>query len=54
MGWHKAAVFDIKGGIGYGLDTCWFNPHGNKSPDNMNITYTVDSLEKIYDIVNAE
>ena len=45
---------DIKGGIGYGLDTCWFNPHGNKSPDNMNITYTVDSLEKIYDIVNAE
>ena len=43
-----------KGGIGYGLDTGWFNPQGKNPPDGMNITYTVDSLEKIYDIVNAE
>ena len=45
---------DIKGGIGYGLDTCWFNPQGKNPPDGMNITYTVDSLEKIYGIVNEE
>jgi 2-haloacid dehalogenase len=45
---------DIAGGINFGLDTCWFNPKGKPCPEDMNITYVIDSIDKVYDIVTAE
>lgn len=38
---------DIKGGIGFGIDTCWYNPRGKACPEGMNITYTVKSFDEI-------
>jgi len=35
---------DMAGGIGYGLDTCWFNPHELTRPDDLNVTYEIASL----------
>lgn len=44
-------VTDIKGGLGFGIDTCWFNPNG-KTNDGVNIpTYEIKSLYEILDIV---
>ena len=42
---------DIQGGINAGIDTCWYNPRGMCAPAHMKITYTVDSLESIADIL---
>lgn len=44
-------VTDIKGGLSFGIDTCWFNPNG-KANDGVNIpTYEIKSLYEILDIV---
>lgn len=42
---------DIQGGINAGLDTCWYNPQGKPAPENMRITYIVNKLSEIEDIV---
>ncbi len=42
---------DIQGGINAGLDTCWYNPQGKSAPEGMNITYIVNKLSEIEDIV---
>lgn len=42
---------DIKGGIAAGIDTCWFNPNRKIAPDGMNITYIVNDLSKIENIL---
>ncbi len=42
---------DILGGINFGIDTCWYNPKHKPSPEGMNITYTVDNFDDIYDII---
>ena len=42
---------DIKGGIGAGLDVCWYNPKGKQAPSDMNITHTVSSLSDILRII---
>ena len=44
---------DIKGGIGFGIDTCWYNPHGKALPDGINVTYNVRSFEDIRKIFLA-
>jgi len=35
---------DMAGGIGYGLDTCWFNPHGQTRPDDLAVTHEIAAL----------
>ena len=35
---------DIKGGIAFGLDTCWFNPKVKTPPEDMNITFEINKL----------
>lgn len=35
---------DIAGGIGAGIDVCWYNPHGKPAPENMNINYIINDL----------
>ena len=42
---------DIKGAIGAGLDTCWYNPDGKQAPDELPITYTVQSLGEVIPLV---
>lgn len=42
---------DILGGIGAGIDTCWFNPDAKTAPDDMPITYTISSLSQLKQIV---
>ena len=44
---------DIKGGIGYGIDTCWYNPSKKTAPDDMRekITYDVENYDQIYNII---
>lgn len=38
---------DIKGGINFGIDTCWFDPVGKPAPEGMEITYTVSTFDEI-------
>ncbi len=42
---------DIKGGINFGIDTCWYNPKNQEIPDGMDITYTVRSFDDIRKIL---
>ena len=42
---------DIKGGIAAGLDTCWYNPQEKSVPEGMDITYIVNQLSEIEEIV---
>jgi 2-haloacid dehalogenase len=42
---------DIQGGLGYGLDTCWFNPRGLPGDPRFPPTYTVSRLSEVVSIV---
>ena len=42
---------DITGGINYGIDTCWFNPSGKEKPEGMNITYVIERLDELKNIL---
>lgn len=42
---------DIKGGISFGIDTCWYNPFGKTKPEEMEITYIVSSLYDILEVL---
>ena len=44
---------DIKGGIAYGIDTCWYNPAGKTAPDGMKITNTSQNFEEVYRFITA-
>lgn len=45
---------DIKGGILFGIDTCWYNPKNKAVPDGMNITYVTGNFNEIYDVIMNE
>ena len=42
---------DIKGGINFGIDTCWYNPNSKSAPEDMKITRVAKSFDDIYDFV---
>lgn len=42
---------DIRGGIRYGLDTCWFNPMGRPVPDGLQPTYTIRELKELTELL---
>ncbi|MBQ9099658.1 MAG: YjjG family noncanonical pyrimidine nucleotidase [Clostridia bacterium] len=42
---------DMAGGIGAGLDTCWYNPAEKPVPKGMAITHVVKTLEEILPLV---
>ncbi len=42
---------DIQGGNNYGIDTCWFNPSHAPRPTNVTITYEVDHLNGLLQIL---
>ena len=43
---------DIQGGADYGIDTCWFNPNGERRPENLRITYEIGRLHELLNILN--
>ena len=42
---------DIKGGFNSGIDTCWFNPSHSPNALNLPITYEIDNLIKLNEIL---
>lgn len=44
---------DIKGGVNFGIDTCWFNPEKNKNEGKVLPTYEIEKLNQIKDIVKV-
>ncbi len=44
---------DIRGGINFGIDTCWYNPRGLSAPAEMaeKITYTVQGFDEIKTLI---
>lgn len=42
---------DIKGGIAFGIDTCWYNHCAERKPEDIPINYTVTKLREILDIL---
>lgn len=44
---------DIAGGSGYGLATCWYNPHGKTAGANDVVTHEIRTLEELPDIVRG-
>jgi putative hydrolase of the HAD superfamily len=38
---------DIRGGIDYGLDTCWFNPQHLPRPNGLDIRYEISTLPQL-------
>lgn len=41
---------DIAGGIGFGIDTCWFNPDNRDNESSFEPTYQVSRLTKVSEI----
>jgi len=42
---------DIRGALNYGLPSCWYNPNHLPAPEGMDITYVIDDLQELYNIV---
>jgi 2-haloacid dehalogenase len=42
---------DIRGGVDYGIDTCWYNPAGEARPDDLAITYEIGHLSELLTIL---
>jgi 2-haloacid dehalogenase len=42
---------DIKGGVDYGIDTCWYNPTSEPKPDALPITYEIRHLRELLDVI---
>jgi 2-haloacid dehalogenase len=42
---------DIRGGVDYGLDTCWYNPAGEPRPEGLAITYEIRHLGELLQVV---
>jgi 2-haloacid dehalogenase len=42
---------DMKGGVDYGIDTCWYNANGKQFPNGLPITYEINQLMQLIDIL---
>ncbi len=42
---------DIKGGLDFGIDTCWFNPGKIRNEGELSPTYEIEKLAQIKDIL---
>lgn len=42
---------DIKGGINFGIDTCWFNPKGVENNLGLKPTYEIKELNELINLV---
>ena len=44
-------ISDIRGGIDYGMDTCWFNRLGKENTEQMPITFEITALSQLEKIL---
>ncbi len=44
---------DIKGGVGFGLDTCWLRSEGQEKPLELKPTYIIDQITELPDILEG-
>ena len=42
---------DMQGGLNYGIDTCWYNPVGDTRPHNFPITYEIQHLSELLNLI---
>ena len=42
---------DIRGGLNYGIDTCWYNPNGKTAVPSTKPTYEIKTLSQLLKIV---
>ena len=42
---------DIKGGINFGIDTCWYNPKNKPAPEDMEITNVSLDFDEVYKFI---
>jgi YjjG family noncanonical pyrimidine nucleotidase len=42
---------DIKGGAGFGIHTCWYNPGKHANPTPVEPTYEIRKLEEVIEII---
>ena len=42
---------DIKGGINFGIDTCWYNPKNKPAPSDMEITHTSLDFDDVFKFI---
>ena len=42
---------DMRGGLNYGLDTCWYNPTGLQRPDDLPVTYEIQNLRQLLSLL---
>lgn len=42
---------DIAGGVGYGIDTCWFNPEGRENKTGVEPTYEISCWDDLFEII---
>ncbi len=45
---------DMRGGIDYGIDTCWFNPEGKENGLRLPITYEVRDYDALVRLLDRE
>ena len=45
---------DMLGGINYGIDTCWFNPSGRSNPEQLKLTYEIQALDQLPNLLAQE
>jgi len=45
---------DMKGGINYGIDTCWYAPSGKNAPDDMKLTHVARTFDEVVDFILGE
>jgi 2-haloacid dehalogenase len=43
---------DIQGGVDYGIDTCWYNPAGERQPEGLQITYEIKHLRELLEMID--
>ena len=42
---------DIRGGLQYGLDSCWYNPNQKKTEKGIEPTYVISEIGKLLDLL---
>ncbi len=42
---------DIRGGNNAGILTCWYNPTGQKAPEDLRIDYEITDLHQVFDLL---
>jgi 2-haloacid dehalogenase len=42
---------DMQGGVEYGIDTCWYNPAKERKPESLPITYEIEHLSELLEII---